>query len=209
MIPVTLAQLPEEVEKRLRGTLRVIAGPALRAGAMACQARLARATPVYTGMLKAGWHVRQIPGTEPGWSTENSVPYMGIIEKGARPHGVSREGIEALTRWFQLKGVKPKKPSGKSRAHAPRSRFRKMVARFRKYFGSPQGGGGRPGVTRRRPAGLSADEARAAAFAFAARLKKHGWPGTHFVERLLPTMEGLARAEVRRHLEKYARGKVQ
>lgn len=213
---VTLAQLPKEVEDRLRGTVREIAGPALRSAAEACRGRLTKKTPVYTGMLKAGWRVKPLVGSDHGWGVENPVPYMGVIEKGARPHGVSKEGIEALTRWFELKGVKAQpvvaKPGGGGgRGRRRGARWKRLVARFRKVFSAPGGtpskraGGGGGGRRKVAPQRLSREEAEAAAQAFAWKLRKHGWKGTHFVERMLPTLEGVARAEVRRRLVAYAK----
>lgn len=207
MIRVSLQELPDEVRKRLQGTVREIAGPALRAGALRCQAALAKKTPVYTGMAKAGWTVRRLPGPEPGWATENGVPYLGVVEGGARPHAVSREGIEALTRWFQLKGVKRGKKGLAPPKGGRRPSKRGLKKWLKRFFGAPGGTAGanarRP---RRAPQRLSAEEARDAAFAFAAKLKKEGWKGTFFVKRALPELERHARAEVQRHLEKYARG---
>lgn len=37
--------------------------------------------------------------TEDGAVTYNDAPHSGIVEEGARPHYVSREGVEALKRW--------------------------------------------------------------------------------------------------------------
>lgn len=216
MIRLTLDELPKEIQERLLGTARVIAGPALRAGAHACQAVLATRTPVYTGQLKAGWTVGPIPGSQDGWKVSNATPYMGVIEAGARPHPVGREGIEALTRWFELKGTKPQPPklsAGSAKRRGGKKR-RGVIAFLKRALGFPggkgrgrraassKGGGGRKKAA---PMKLSHAEARAAAFAFANRLKKKGWPGTFFVRKSLPRMEALSRHEVRRHLERYAR----
>ena len=53
---------------------------------------LVRKTPVDQGQAKAGWRATNNLIT-------NSAPHIGILERGARPHKVSREGIESLTRW--------------------------------------------------------------------------------------------------------------
>lgn len=57
---------------------------------------LVRKSPVDRGNFKNAWRVRTIAG---GAEIQNDAPYAGIIELGARPHPVSREGIEALTGW--------------------------------------------------------------------------------------------------------------
>lgn len=48
------------------------------------------------GTYKAGFRVD-------GTSVVNDAPHAGIVELGARPHNVSREGIEAIARWVRRK----------------------------------------------------------------------------------------------------------
>lgn len=74
---------------------------------------------VYTGQFKASWKVvrraaqiktagRAARATTT-YDVVNTSPIAGIIELGARPHAVSAEGIDNLTRWAELKlGLGPK-----------------------------------------------------------------------------------------------------
>ena len=56
------------------------------------RALLVKKTPVDRGNMKAAWKA----GDD---YIYNGAPYAGIVEEGARPHKVNREGIEALTGW--------------------------------------------------------------------------------------------------------------
>lgn len=65
-----------------------------------------------TGLLKAGWRAARLPGGR-GAVTFNDNPTAGIIEGGARPHKVSKEGRENIARWAVRKlGVDPKRALG-------------------------------------------------------------------------------------------------
>lgn len=48
------------------------------------------------GVYKNSFHAEK---TETGAVTFNDAPHSGIVEEGARPHHLPREGIEALERW--------------------------------------------------------------------------------------------------------------
>jgi hypothetical protein len=75
----------------------------LRSGARAGRTHLVRVTPKDRGMAKAAWKehngpMNSRPPTPAAW-LENSAPYIGILEKGARPHPVSPEGRLAIYEW--------------------------------------------------------------------------------------------------------------
>lgn len=70
-----------------------------RAGAMRGQAHMPKQTPVDMGQLRNSWRVSEAGGTR----LYNDAPHAGIVEQGARPHPVSREGIEALAAWAHRK----------------------------------------------------------------------------------------------------------
>lgn len=55
-----------------------------------------------TGLFKNAWRVG---GASSGTLAQvyNDAPYAGVIEMGARPHAVSKEGREAITRWAMRK----------------------------------------------------------------------------------------------------------
>ena len=60
------------------------------------------------GQFRNSWRVAKegAPPTAGGfqdYQIVNDAPYAGIIERGARPHPVSPEGIEALTHWARRK----------------------------------------------------------------------------------------------------------
>lgn len=92
--------LREALVGRNKGVRKAI-DAAVRRSAHYGAAFLARKTPVDRGELKNAWRVSP-PGVTPVTIT-NSAPYAGIVERGARPHAVSREGIEAITGWARRK----------------------------------------------------------------------------------------------------------
>ncbi len=117
---------------------------------------LVRASPVYTGIFRNAWRVRLNPGKNQGATVENDAPHAGIIEKGARPHPVSREGIEALTLWAKRKLL-----HGASRAAAKR-------------------------VSKKNRGSVTADidaEAKRIAFAIAKKISQVGQKGLFLVEK--------------------------
>jgi hypothetical protein len=64
------------------------------------RATFVRKSPVDTGRHRASWKTKK---SAAGVLVENDAPYAGIIERGARPHAVSEEGREAITRWAMRK----------------------------------------------------------------------------------------------------------
>src|SRR5262245_53500565 len=52
------------------------------------------------GTFKNAWRYE---ATDKGATTFNDAPYAGVIELGARPHPVSREGVELITQWVMRK----------------------------------------------------------------------------------------------------------
>lgn len=62
---------------------------------------LVKRSPVDTGIFKNAWQVRE---ERTGAACRNSAPYAGIIERGARPHEVSPEGIQAIEAWAMRHG---------------------------------------------------------------------------------------------------------
>lgn len=56
---------------------------------------------VYMGQFMNSW--RREDYTADKITIRNDAPHAGVIERGARPHGVSVEGQEALLRWVELK----------------------------------------------------------------------------------------------------------
>ena len=63
------------------------------------------------GILKAGWRARGLASK--GAEVVNDAPHAGIIELGARPHPVSKEGVQAIARWAARKlGIAKKDAMG-------------------------------------------------------------------------------------------------
>lgn len=71
---------------------------------------MVRATPTDQGQLRASWHVMRrvngatgMPRTGLGTVAElrNDAPHAGIVELGARPHGLSPEGWAAIYEWVR------------------------------------------------------------------------------------------------------------
>jgi len=89
--------LRPELQTRLRKSVPRAVKTGMRLGAERGRTMLVRKTPVSSGQMKSAWKVRT--GRRGLPVIENDAPHAGIVEGGARPHGVNREGIEALTQW--------------------------------------------------------------------------------------------------------------
>lgn len=61
-----------------------------------------RQSPVNDGAFRAAWGVEVRADMV---RVKNDAPYAGIIERGARPHSVSAEGVEAIRQWVIKKGL--------------------------------------------------------------------------------------------------------
>ena len=56
-----------------------------------------QATPVNTGVLRAGWKVRQERTSKGGWvEVSNTVPYASAIEYGTQPHLIVAKNKKVL-----------------------------------------------------------------------------------------------------------------
>jgi hypothetical protein len=71
----------------------------LRSGARGGRSILVMRTPKDRGMAKLAWKTRFYRDDGVVAANENSAPYIGILEAGARPHAVSKEGQEAIFNW--------------------------------------------------------------------------------------------------------------
>jgi len=76
-----------------------VARMGLRVGVERGRALVVRRTPVGIppGAMRQAWAV--FPWGALGWKLDNSSPHSAIVEAGARPHPVSREGVEAIREW--------------------------------------------------------------------------------------------------------------
>lgn len=102
-IVIKPSQVGKQILGRSRAVRKAIARGAVK-GAERGRAILVRKTPTDQGQLRASWKVKRGRVTMLGRTSIlatllNDAPHAGIVEKGARPHPVSRAGIEALTQW--------------------------------------------------------------------------------------------------------------
>lgn len=92
-IRISHDELALDLEKRTRETLKQT-----KRGILSSMHRgrgvLASRTPVDRGHMKSAWEVK--PATS---EIADEAPHAGIVEGGARPHKVNKEGREALVRW--------------------------------------------------------------------------------------------------------------
>lgn len=88
----------------------------LRDGAERGRTLMKRLTPVDLHTMINAWEVHTQPY---GASLDNTAPHAGIIEGGARPHGVSKEGQASIREWvirnLEIATVKRGKSAGKAR----------------------------------------------------------------------------------------------
>jgi hypothetical protein len=82
-----------------RGNTRAIKA-GIKIAASRARDHLKSISPVDTGLFKNAWAIVAAAGN---YSVENDSPYAGIIERGARPHKVNREGVEAIREWVRRK----------------------------------------------------------------------------------------------------------
>lgn len=110
-IPISMKDLPKELQRREK-SLRAAARRGARIAAKRGKSHLMHATPVDNGDMKSAWKVVNRPGGA-GLSEmsviENTAPYAGVVERGARPHAVSEAGQLAIYEWvkrhFQFRAI--------------------------------------------------------------------------------------------------------
>lgn len=112
----------------------------------------------------------------------NDAPHAGIIELGARPHPVSKEGIDAIAQWAKTKlmGGAPRHRRGPLTAKAD-ARFAKRVDAYEA-------------------------EARSIAFAIARKIGREGQRGRFIFRDELPTLARFVAVEVHRSIEQMRKG---
>lgn len=81
-------------------------------------------SPVDTGRLKGGW--QSVP-TAKGVLVFDDAPYAGVVERGARPHGVNEEGRQAIREWIRRKLVRISVANTKSHGPARTMRTRMLT----------------------------------------------------------------------------------
>jgi hypothetical protein len=179
-IAIKASDIAKIVEPRLPRALVERAG--VRA-AYRGQALLRKRTPVDQGQLKNSWQVHPRPGAREFVTIENRAPHAGIVERGARPHPVSRAGKMALYWWV----VRNRKKFSSLRTAGGRaSRIRHRIA-----SGPVQAGGTRP-MAQLDPRVMSI------VWGIVKKLEKKGQKPTYFVKNSLPTLEKFFAIEAQR-----------
>mgnify|MGYP007070989117 CR=1 FL=1 len=128
---------------------------------------------MYTGHFKNAWRVRIRNGTV---QLENDDPIAGVIERGARPHAVSREGVEAIREWVRRKAIQ----------------FTTSAAGKVRWTGQTRG------LTRAEADGEFAWLVDEITWGIVNRIRRHGQKGTFIVQQSLPQLRTFAAAEMKR-----------
>lgn len=138
-VPITPDKLSAALIRRFSGIDQAISDGMYK-GALYGQALLAHRTPRNTGAAAAQWKVsrRALPALGAKVSKRsvqaelvNDSPYIGVLEYGARPHPVSKEGIAAIARWAFLKlGVSAEKAQEIAQAIAWKIRRHGVAAHY-------------------------------------------------------------------------------
>jgi hypothetical protein len=178
IIPLTPEQVPGLLKRHAKEMPEAIARGAFRAANRA-RTRLVRVSPVDQGQYKNSWTIKEVKSFFRRYVVVvNDAPHAGIIELGARPHKVNREGIEALKEWAKRHML-----LGAQRA----------VRRVRKA--------NRASVQ----ADVDAEATRVA-FAIAKKIEKYGQRGRFVVERQMPHITRWLAQEMAKELDRTLRG---
>lgn len=96
-IRITPKELPAELRARVRGG-PVLVRKATYLAAVRGQAYMKSVTKVDRGQLKNAWKAKRVDN---GAVLENSAPYAGVIELGARPHPVGVYVWSLIREWVR------------------------------------------------------------------------------------------------------------
>jgi hypothetical protein len=179
-INLKLEDLQKELTNRFKSN-RAAVMRAVGRGARRAQAALVERTPVDTGNAKNAWRVINNPETNTP-QIYNDAPYIGVLEKGARPHKMSRAGIEALIEWVKRQGL--------STIRGPLTPMQSV--KFK----------GKEGKIRKKAE--EQDIAESIAWAIAKKIEKEGQVGHFFVEKILPDVGKWVNEELERLLRESA-----
>lgn len=159
------------------------------------KAYLVQRSPVDRGLLRNAWKILRLASIKEV-QLINDQPYAGVIERGARPFKMSKEGIIALTEWVKRKilaGNIQIVKHGVSTRNMPWKKARASQLEHKRRGKSWQ------------KAALWAleDEAKKIAHAIAKKFERVGMSGKRFVMKNLHTLAGLMDSEVKRYLSKF------
>lgn len=105
VVRIKAKDFAKDLKRRTLATNRAVAD-GMRLGAERAKGILIRRTPTDTGRMRNSWKVRSTGARRGGlreYELINDAPYAGVIEHGARPHSVNREGVAAITAWARRK----------------------------------------------------------------------------------------------------------
>lgn len=154
------------------GSLKKTAGRAAsKRAAIRSLPILKKVTPVDTALTKRAWHVR---ATSKGHEVQNDSPYIGILERGARPHWPPWEPI---VRWVA-------RQQKVSMSGMDLSKYGRIIPM------------GRRRMTDRRK------KVERMAFGLCKRIASEPTPPKHFIRKVLPKLSKIWAAEVKREMSK-------
>lgn len=186
IIKITANQLPKELRARVEKTPIVLQRGIVTA-AHRGRTYMVRKTPRDRGQLRNAWRVRfRRGGKYVGCNLVNDAPYAGVVEHGARPHAVSREGWESIYEWVRRKGLVTEEFLGWEKAGR---------------------GGGRVQVRKTRKikaGGFDDPDISAITWGIVKKLQRVGQAPTYFVKLSLPRLSKLMRLEVARIIKKWS-----
>ncbi len=179
---------PGELEKVLKQTGRrmpKVVKDACKIAAERGRAVLVGKTPVYESEMKNAWKVAS-KGRDV--AIVNQAPHAGIVERGARPHGVNAEGRKALREWVIKKGLVGKAAGPVGSATVAGKKMAANITAVGKRSAKPQ---------------ASFDQQVDAIVArIVNKLRVQGYKGTHFVEKSIPQLIEFAQMEILASLPK-------
>lgn len=197
VVQIDLKRLPEAL-RRNEEAVRDAIVRGVNAGLHRGRAVMVKATPTDQGQLRASWHVmRRVNGAaglnRMGVATvgelRNDAPHAGIVELGARPHGVSPAGWAALYEWVrrhpELWAGTTINRKGQLVA-GPRKNARRAITKTRGPLGAYRGPD--PVIT-------------SVTNAIAAKLRREGQKPTYFIRNNLYRVGDAVAAEIQREID--------
>lgn len=168
---------------------------AIVSGSHRMRSWIVKETPVDRGILRVAWKVMKLSD---GAELVNDQPYAGVMELGARPFKISKEGMEALQGWvFRkiLNGTIALSRAGKVNTT--------MLWKVNATVKSIEHAQHRAASHRARVRGELEEEAKRIAWAIAKKFEKVGIKGQKFVWKNLDKLTDLMSSEIERYLIKF------
>jgi hypothetical protein len=177
-----MAAAPGLLEKASKRTADAIR-KGLRSAARRSQTLLVQRTPRDRGQAAAGWRNSAHNGSGDVVAyCLNTCPYIGVLEDGARPHAVSKEGQEAIYQWVL--------------------RVLRLVGTTKEGFAVVHNSEPHPGQRTRKLNSVDKGEqlARSITFLICRKIRLKGQKPHYFVKNAMPELAAGAREEVERCL---------